>query len=147
MGVSSGGTISGVSRRIKEKFPHAKIIAVDIYGSVIFGGKPHKRYIPGIGSSMVPSILSEAMIDDVVIVDEESVIQACYELLDENIIFAGGSSGSVYCAVKKYFHDKKFSRRPKVVSVFADRGERYSNTIYNDCWATEFINKSHSLVN
>ncbi|MFC2146669.1 pyridoxal-phosphate dependent enzyme [Acidobacteriota bacterium] len=56
MGVSSGGTITGVSNRVKEKFPHAMVIAVDIFGSVIFGHPPHKRYIPGIGSSLVPEL-------------------------------------------------------------------------------------------
>jgi hypothetical protein len=72
LGVSSGGAITGVSNKIKERFPHAKVIAVDIFGSVIFGHPPHKRYIPGIGSSMVPEILKKAKIDDVVMIDEVS---------------------------------------------------------------------------
>ena len=63
LGVSSGGTISGVSKRVKQHFPNAKIIAVDAVGSVIFGGPPKKRYIPGIGSSIVPPLVSKAMID------------------------------------------------------------------------------------
>ncbi len=138
MGVSSGGTITGVSRKIKEKFPNAQVIAVDINGSVIFGENPHKRYIPGIGSSMVPLILKKALIDEVVMVDEISTVNACYELLNENMIFAGGSSGSVYYAIKKYFNDKKFSKKPDVVCIFADRGDRYSTTIYNECWRKEF---------
>lgn len=43
---------------------------VDIIGSVIFGHSPRKRYIPGIGSSMVPEILKKAKIDDVVMIDD-----------------------------------------------------------------------------
>lgn len=145
MGVSSGGTITGVSKKIKEKFPRAKVIAVDIYGSVIFGGKPHKRYIPGIGSSMVPKILSRAMIDDVIMVDEISTVRACHELLNENMIFAGGSSGSVYHAIKKYFKGRKFSRKPDVVLVLADRGDRYSTTIYEERWCKQFEDKVCSM--
>jgi 2,3-diaminopropionate biosynthesis protein SbnA len=57
IGVSSGGTITGISQRVKEKFPKIKIIAVDMEGSVIFGGNPKKRHIPGMGSDMVPDIL------------------------------------------------------------------------------------------
>ncbi len=145
MGVSSGGTITGVSRKVKERFPNAKVIAVDIYGSVIFGGKPYKRYIPGIGSSMVPTILNDASIDDIVVVDEYSTVNACYELLNENMIFAGGSSGSVYYAIKKYFNGKNFKNKPNVISLFADRGDRYANTIFNECWCKEFMINSSKL--
>src|SRR5690606_25758810 len=70
IGVSSAGTISGVSRRLKEAFPEVKVIAVDAEGSVIFGGQPKKRMIPGIGASIVPELLSLARVDDVVIVPE-----------------------------------------------------------------------------
>jgi 2,3-diaminopropionate biosynthesis protein SbnA len=146
MGVSSGGTITGVSNKIKEKFPNAKVIAVDIFGSVIFGHPPHKRYIPGIGSSMVPEILKKAKIDDVVMVDEISTIEMCYELLNKHYIFAGGSSGSAFAAIKKYFASEKINKKVNVVTVFADRGERYANTVYNEEWCREF-NKNHVYNN
>src|SRR5215831_11571090 len=65
IGVSTAGTIAGVSRRLKERYPNVQIIAVDTEGSVIFGGPPRKRHIPGIGASIVPPMLSHAKIDDV----------------------------------------------------------------------------------
>lgn len=139
MGVSSGGTITGVSQKIKEIFPKAKIIAVDIIGSVVFGGSPQKRVIPGIGSSMVPDILKNAKIDEVVMISEASTIEMCQELLMENFLFVGGSSGSVYSAIKKYFKGKVFDEKPNVVAIFADRGDRYVNTIYNEAWRKDFL--------
>ena len=139
MGVSSGGTITGVSRKIKERFPNAKVIAVDIYGSVIFGNPPKKRYIPGIGSSMKPDILKMAKIDDVVMMDEVSTIENCLQLLKKHYIFAGGSSGSVFGAIKKYFAGKPMDKKLDIVAVFADRGERYADTVYNNDWAKQFI--------
>src|SRR6266705_566253 len=57
IGVSSAGTIAGVSRRLKERYPNIRVIAVDTEGSAIFGGAPRKRHIPGIGSSIVPQLL------------------------------------------------------------------------------------------
>lgn len=138
MGVSSGGTITGVSNRIKERFPHAEVIAVDIVGSVIFGHSPGKRYIPGIGSSMVPEILKKARIDDVVMTDEVSTIEACHELLRQHYIFVGGSSGSVYAAIKKYFSTRKMAKKIDVVTIFPDRGERYTNSLYNEKWCEGF---------
>ncbi len=134
LGVSSGGTITGVSRRVKKEHPNAKIVAVDIYGSVVFGDAPRKRFIPGIGSSMRPPILDQAVIDEVVLVSEYETILCCKELLEKHNLYAGGSSGSVYAAIKKYFryHDMKVP--VNVMCVFADRGERYIETIYNDAW-------------
>ena len=134
IGVSSGGTITGVSQKLKERFPEVKVIAVDISGSVIFGGCSKQRYIPGIGSSMVPDIIQYAKIDEVVTVDEFDTIKYCRELLSKYSIFAGGSSGSVFSAIHKYFKDKKLSGRPNVVTIFPDRGDRYSNTIYSNEW-------------
>ena len=145
VGVSSGGTITGVSRKIKEVYPNAKVIAVDIVGSVIFGGQPQKRYIPGIGSSKVPEILKLALIDEVMAVNEKDVVKECNNLLLEHKIFAGGSSGAVFAAVKEYFKDKSFKTKPNVVILFADRGDRYANTVYNEEWCNKFIYKNENI--
>src|SRR5207245_997542 len=102
IGVSTAGTIAGVSRRLKERYSKIRIIAVDTEGSVIFGGAPRKRHIPGIGSSIVPPLLSHARIDDVVLVPERETVQACRELLTTHGLFVGGSSGSAYAAIKRY---------------------------------------------
>ncbi len=138
MGVSSGGTITGVSHRVKERFPQAQVIAVDVIGSVIFGHPPAKRHIPGIGSSMKPEILKNAIIGDVVMVDEVSTVAMCHELLKKYFIFVGGSSGSVLAAIKKYFPGKKIDRKLDVVTIFPDRGERYVDTIFNEKWCAGF---------
>jgi len=145
MGISSGGTITGVSNCVKERVPLAKVIAVDIVGSVIFGHPPKKRYIPGIGSSMVPDILKDAKIDDVVMIDEVSTIKMCHELLEKHCIFAGGSSGSVMAAIKKYFSGKKINKKINLVTIFPDRGERYTDTIYNQIWYTDFFQNQTCL--
>ncbi|WP_103071990.1 2,3-diaminopropionate biosynthesis protein SbnA [Aquimarina sediminis] len=146
MGVSSGGTITGVSQKVKEKHPNAKIIAVDVEGSVIFGGKPRKRFIPGIGSSLRPSILESASIDNTVVVTEQETINSCRELLEKHNLYAGGSSGSVHAAVKKYFNNSKLEKPTNVMCVFADRGERYITTIYNDDWCKMIKNYSAGVM-
>ncbi len=139
VGVGSGGTVTGISRGVKEIFPEAKIIAVDTVGSVIFGGSPAKRRIPGIGSSIVPDLLKRAKIDDVIMVEESAAIIACRELLSERGLFVGGSSGSVYSAVKNYFCGSLPEKELNVVVIFADKGERYMDTVYNDTWVKDFF--------
>src|SRR5207244_5758063 len=59
IGVSTAGTIAGVSRRLKEHYPDIQVIAVDTEGSAIFGGAPPNRHIPGIRSSIVLQLLSQ----------------------------------------------------------------------------------------
>jgi N-(2-amino-2-carboxyethyl)-L-glutamate synthase len=134
VGVSSGGTITGISRKVKERFPAAKVIAVDVVGSVIFGGEAKKRNIPGIGSSKVPKILKYAKIDDIVLIDELSAVKICHKLLKEAFIFAGGSSGTVVSAIQNYFQDRRIDKSTNVVAIIPDRGERYYDSIYNMEW-------------
>src|SRR2546428_878684 len=90
IGVSTAGTIAGVSRRLKERYPNIRVIAVDAEGSAIFGGAPRKRHIPGIGSSIVPQMLSYAEIDEIVWNSERGTDQACQELLTSPGLSVGG---------------------------------------------------------
>jgi len=140
--VSTAGTIAGVSRRLKEHFPGVKIIGVDAEGSVVFGGKPKKRYLPGVGSSIVPDLLELAQIDDVVIVPERETIEACHELFEKHCLFLGASSGTAYAAVKRYAPQMSGVNKPNVLFLCADRGTAYVDTVYNDKWVSRFLGAS-----
>src|SRR5213592_2527859 len=131
IGVSTAGTIAGMSRRLKERYPKVRIIAVDTQGSVIFGDTPRTRHIPGVGSSIVPPLLSEALIDDVVLIPERETVAACRELLVTHGLFAGGSSGTAFAAVKRYTPRMARSKgsAPTVLFVCADRGTPYLDTV------------------
>jgi 2,3-diaminopropionate biosynthesis protein SbnA len=131
VGVSTAGTIAGVSRRLKDHFPNVKVVAVDAEGSVIFGQKPRHRYVPGIGSSIVPDLLRYALIDDTVPVRELDTVEACHDLLREHQIFAGGSSGTSYAAVKSYPFPEP---SPTVLFLCADGGTAYLDTVYDPAW-------------
>ena len=139
VGVSSGGAITGISQRIKQRTPKTKVIAVDVEGSVIFGLPPEKRYVSGIGSSMVPPILRDAVIDEVIHVSQPDVIKGCYSLLGEHAIFAGASSGAVYFAARRFLAGNDADAQPAntiptAVMIFPDRGNGYLNTIYDKDW-------------
>ena len=136
LGVSTAGTIGGVSRRLKERYPKIRVIAVDTEGSVIFGGSPRKRHIPGIGSSIVPQLLAHARIDDVVFVSERETVEACRELLTIHGLFVGGSSGSAFAAIKRHAARMAGSRRPTVLFLCADRGTPYLDTVFDPTWAS-----------
>lgn len=133
--VSSSGAITGISRSIKEKRPDIKVIGVDVEGSVIFGQPPQKRYISGIGASQVPPIMKHATIDDVVLVSQVDVVNGCLQLLNEQVVFAGASSGAVYFAAKQYLRQTTSIGKPVALLIFPDKGSAYLDTIYNKEWA------------
>lgn len=136
IGVSTAGTIAGVSRRLKKRYPKIRIIAVDTEGSAIFGQAPRKRHIPGIGSSIVPQLLSYACIDDVVLISERETVQACSELLTTHGLFVGGSSGTAFAAVKRYAARIPAHEHPTVLFLCADRGTPYLDTVFDPAWAS-----------
>jgi len=147
LGVSSAGTIAGVSRRVKEVVPAAKIIAVDVEGSVIFGQPPKRRAIPGLGSSISPGLLSQAIIDEVEIVSERDSVSACHQLLRDHGLFVGGSTGAAYAALKNYFRRKPSSTpRPKVVFLCCDRGSSYVTSIFDPGWVARNVQGDDATI-
>lgn len=139
--VSSGGAITGISTLVKKRNHRVKIIAVDVKGSVIFGHAPEKRFISGIGSSQASPIMKDAIIDEVIHVSQCDIVVGCYELLREQVIFGGASSGAVYFAAKRYFQKFETEKRPVAVLIFPDKGSAYLDTIYNKDWEKGLIEK------
>jgi len=133
--VSSGGAITGISSRIREKRVNTRIIGVDVEGSVIFGHPPERRYVSGIGSSITPPILGNADIDEVILVKQTEIIMGCHSLLEEQVLFCGASSGAVYFAAKAYFQNHIHAVDATAVLLFPDRGGAYLDTIYSKEWA------------
>jgi 2,3-diaminopropionate biosynthesis protein SbnA len=135
VGVGTGGTIAGLSHRIKETYPGCVVVAVDSEGSVIFGGPPKKRRIPGIGSSIVPPLCGAALIDQVEIVSEVRAVDGCTALASRYGVYTGGSTGSCYAAVQDHFaRHRPGVHRPRVAFLAADRGNAYAQTVYDSAW-------------
>lgn len=139
--VSTTGSILGCSRRLRERFPAMRTVAVDAVGSVIFGGAPGAREIPGIGSSRVPELHDPTEIDEVVHVDDLEAALGCRRLLAAEGIFAGGSSGSVVAAIESLL--PTLPRPARVVALFPDRGDRYLDLVYDDDWLTDTARRCH----
>lgn len=132
LGVSTSGTVHGISRRLREAWPELKVVAVDAVGSVLFGTPPYPRELPGIGASRVPELLQRGEIDHVIHIDDYESGLACRELVKHEGIFAGGSSGSVIAAIQRLA--KQVPCGARILTVLPDRGERYLDTVYDDEW-------------
>jgi cysteine synthase A len=134
IGVSTGGTIVGMSRRLKERYPAITIVAVDAKGSVIFGGPPQRRHIPGLGASIVPPLIVQAHIDEIAIVSETEAAAGCRALLWEHGLFVGGSTGSSFAAVQRFAKRQRASPVPTAIFLCADRGTAYLDTVFDSGW-------------
>ena len=129
---STCGTIRGCWEYLRAHNFDTKIIGVDAYGSVIFGGSRAKRLIPGHGAAVRPSLYRSDMADNHIHVSDADCVIGCRRLVRKEGILAGGSSGAVIKAVEQARH----MMRPGAVCVgiLGDRGERYLDTIYSDEW-------------
>ena len=115
-GIGTGGTITGIGRRLKEKFPNIKIIGVQPkLGENIEGLKSLKE-------GYTPPILDLKIIDKIVEVDEKDAIETAKKLAEIEGIFAGHSSGAAMFVAQKIAQKIPQSN---IVTTFPDRGEKY----------------------
>lgn len=142
VGVSTSGTIMGLSRRLRQVFPRLRVIGVDAVGSVIFGSPAGPRRLPGIGASRVPELLSLEEIDEVVHVSDRESVQGCRDLALKEGIFAGGSSGAVVAAIAKIA--ASFASDSTIVTLLPDRGDRYLDLVYSDEWVASLAREDLS---
>jgi N-(2-amino-2-carboxyethyl)-L-glutamate synthase len=133
--VSTGGTLAGLGRYFREHSPSTRIIGVDAFGSVVFGGPLAPTQLTGIGSSRQSSFITAHLYDEHQLVTDEVAFAFCRALFAATGIKIGGSSGAVLAACARYLAVHPEVSRAACVS--ADRGENYETTIYNDAWLTQ----------
>ncbi len=138
-GIGTGGTLSGAGRFLKEKNPGIKIIAVDPVGSVFYDYfktrkliEPHVYKVEGIGEDYLVKAVDFDIIDDIIQVTDKDSFLMTRKLVDEEGLFAGGSSGSAMLAVMKIA--EKIEKNKNIVVIFPDSGNRYLSKIYNNEW-------------
>lgn len=132
---STCGTIRGCAEYAHEHGLPTRAIAVDAVGSVIFGGAKGKRLIPGHGAAVRPQLYRDDLADEHVLVSDLDCVVGCRRLVKSEAILVGGSSGAVLMAVERM--KERIPPGANCVVIFADRGERYLDTIYSDVWVRE----------
>jgi len=126
-GVGTGGTITGVGKALRRKYPDVKIFAVEPAESpVLSGGKPGPHKIQGIGAGFVPKVLDTSIYSSVIQVTAQDAIETSRRLARLEGIFAGISSGAATWAALKVAGD--LGPGKNVVVVLPDLGERYLST-------------------
>lgn len=122
-GVGTGGSFSGIAKRLKEHDSNIRCIAGEPMKSSVISGHdagPHK--IQGIGAGFIPEILNRELIDDVMMVDDTDAIQETINFAKETGILVGISSGANLVLAKRlaqYYPDQT------IVTLAPDGGEKY----------------------
>lgn len=132
---STCGTLRGCAEYVRMHGLKTRIIAVDAVGSIIFGGQPAKRLIPGHGAAVRPKLYQPDLADECIQVTDIDCIRGCRRLVKREAILAGGSSGGIVMAVEKAAH--RIPAGSTCALVLPDRGERYLDTIYSDSWVAQ----------
>ena len=142
----TGGTISGISKYLKEQNPNVKVIGVDAFGSVLkkyhetreFDEKEIYPYrIEGLGKNLIPTATDFDLIDKFIKVTDEESAHTAREISKNEGLFVGYTSGAAMEALKQLNEEGEFKKGDKVVVIFPDHGSRYMSKVYSDTWMAE----------
>ena len=126
-GVGTGGTVSGVGKRLKEKDTNIKVYAIQPAESpLLSGGKAAGHKIQGIGGNFIPKNLNFDVVDDIVSVSSDDAINMSRQIAKDEALAVGISAGANVCGAIE-IADKLGSGKA-VVTVLPDTGERYLST-------------------
>ncbi len=127
-GVGTGGTISGIGKRLKELNPHIEVIAVEPDASpVLSGGSAGPHKLQGIGAGFVPKIFEASVVDRVIRIENEEAMVASREVAVQEGLLVGISSGAALCAAMKVAAEPQNIGK-HIVVILPDGGERYLST-------------------
>jgi cysteine synthase A len=123
-GVGTGGTITGVGKRLKEIKRDIKIVAVEPEKSpVLSGGEPGAHKIQGIGAGFTPDIYDSGVVDEIMKVSDEEAFEMAKLMAKEEGVLVGISTGANVAVAIRIA--KRLGRGKNVVTVSPDGGEKY----------------------
>jgi cystathionine beta-synthase len=155
---STGGTISGTAKYLKEKNPNVKAIAVDSVGSVLkhvfeTGKMPEiikgGTMMEGVGKKVVAKNVNFSIIDKVITAEDKASAISLHELCNEEGIMMGYSSGATIEAVKML--KDELTENDTVVLIFPDHGCKYLDKVYDPEWMrakgfTEYTDEQLNMI-
>lgn len=127
-GVGTGGTLSGVSKRLKEYKQNIITVGVEPSKSaVLSGGNPSPHKIQGIGAGFIPGTYDSEFVDEVVTITDEEAIDTAVEISAKIGMLIGISSGANVAAARKLA--EKYGSDKKILTISPDGGEKYLSVV------------------
>jgi cystathionine beta-synthase len=141
-GMGTGGTISGCGRYFKEKKPGFRLVGVDPIGSLYYEyvktgrmTRPFSYYVEGIGEDFLPTTMNLKIVDEVIRVDDKECFLMTRELVRQEGLYVGGSSGAAVAGAIRYAEMSK--RKENILVLLPDGAQKYLSKIFDDKWMRE----------
>ncbi|KAL1958098.1 hypothetical protein VTO42DRAFT_5138 [Malbranchea cinnamomea] len=140
-GAGTGGTITGLARGLKKHNPNVTVIAADPHGSILalpeslneeHKNEPYK--VEGIGYDFVPDVLDRSVVDKWYKTADKESFQYARQLIAEEGLLVGGSSGSAIAGLVKAARDFNFTKDDVVVVILPDSIRSYLTKFADDDW-------------
>ncbi|CAG2174265.1 unnamed protein product [Oppiella nova] len=137
----TGGTISGIGRKLKEVLPDCKVVGVDPYGSILAQPNAINKSditsyeVEGIGSDFVPTVLDRSVVDEWYKSEDKSSLEMARQLTAKEGLLCGGSSGAAVVAAMKAAKELREDQR--CVVVLPDGVRNYMTKFMDDNWMAE----------
>lgn len=139
----TGGTLTGIARRVKDTLPDCKVIAVDPVGSLL--AQPDslndfKRLegyqVEGIGYDFIPTVLDRSVVDEWIKIDDSEAFKCARQLIKFEALICGGSSGSNLAGTVKWIKSQPRESLvgKKVVTIMPDSARNYMSKFIDDNW-------------
>ena len=146
MTAGTGGTLTGVARKLKEEIPGCRIVGVDPEGSILAGPGEIKSYkVEGIGYDFIPAVLDTKLVDEWVKSNDRDSFLTARRLIRLEGLLCGGSSGSAVWAALKIAAKMKPGQR--VLVILPDSIRNYMTKFVDPTWMREnrFVERDFAM--
>ena len=135
IGAGTGGTITGVAKRLKKEIPDIEIVGVDPIGSILGGGSEVNTYhVEGIGYDFFPDVLDNTIVDRYIKTNDQDAFTMARRLIQEEGLLIGGSCGSAVWGAIEAAKDLESDKN--VLVILADSIRNYLSKFVSDEWMT-----------
>lgn len=132
----TGGTLSGVAKRLKEKVPNVRIVGVDPVGSILAGPGPiHGYKVEGIGYDFIPDVLDRSLVDEWVRSEDRESFLMARRLIRQEGLLVGGSAGAAVWAARELA--KRYGPNKRIVAILPDSVRNYMTKFMDEQWMRE----------